>query len=147
MDHRQRIFHSALERIDLSRVPALAGWTRKFAEIEEHRANAGKINKGGCLVVQAGRKTNDRTERAVDLFSCLPDDRRKVCLIFARYCSPWMLAEYPGILGGAIRAGLALEPEGWGGWTKRLELQCGQYTRRFWDRASSRRVLSGMDLR
>jgi hypothetical protein len=128
-------------------VPTLGGWTRKVAEIEEHRANFGKVNQVGCLVVQSGRKADYRVEQAIDLFSCLPEKRQGAALIFAWYCTPWMLDGYCGLLAEIGKAGLTVGKEGWTGWSRPLEMSRNQHLRWFWTRAARRRVLGRRDLR
>jgi len=140
-DNREKIFHAALERVDLSRVPALGGWTRKIAEMEEHRANFGRVNETGCFMVQSGRKTDDRVEQAIDLLSCLPNNRRAVGLIFARYCNPYMLEDYPGIITVIRRVGLYPAHDGWNGWTKQLSREGSVHVGKFWEVVAARRVL------
>jgi len=141
MDERERIFQDAVERLDLAAVPTLGGWTRKLAEVEEHLAHGGKVKDGGCLVVQAGRRTDYRTEQAMDLMACLPEKRKGVALIFARYCEPWALDDYPGIQEEIRKVGLREDREGWQGWSKELSGAAGRYVGAFWQTARKRRVL------
>lgn len=140
-DDRKRIFQAAVETIDLAKVPALGGWTRKLAEVEGHRAHGHKVKEGGCLVVQSARKTDYRMEQAFDLMGCLPAKRRGVALVFAHYCQPWMLTEYPGLLEEIEATGLKETREGWDGWSRPLAGAAGRYVGAFWQLARKRRIL------
>jgi hypothetical protein len=140
MDERERIFQKAVETIDLASVPTLGGLTRKTDDIDRHIANGGKEG-GPCITVQSARKTDYRVEQAYDLLNCLPEKRKGVALIFARYCQPWMLEDYPGLVEEIERAGLKAEREGWQGWTREIDGASGFYVGRFWKEAQRRRVL------
>lgn len=140
-DDRERIFQEAVETIDLAKVPTLGGWTRKLAEVEKHRAHGHEVNDGGCLVVQATRKTDYRKDNAIDFFGCLPEKRRGVALIFASYCRPWMLVDYPGLLREIVEAGVRpTEGNNWK-WENGPWRAAGSYCNHFWRRVSQRRVL------
>lgn len=141
MDERERLFQAAVETIDLAKVPTLGGWTRKLAEVEDHKAHGGKVKEGGCLVVQSARKTDYRMEKAIDLLGCLPEKRRGVALIFARYCPPNMLEDYPGIKAEITANGLKDVGQQWEGWTDETNGASGYFVGRFWAEARKRKIL------
>lgn len=139
-DEKERIFQAAVETIDLASVPKLGGMTRKTDDIGRHLANGGKEG-GPCILVQSARKTDYRVEQAYDLFKCLPDKKRGVALIFASYCNPWMLAEYPGLLREIVTAGvLPTDNNDWQ-WERSKSREAGGYCKRFWQIAAARRVV------
>ena len=139
-DDRERIFQKAVETIDLASVPTLGGLTRKTDEIDRHIANGGKEG-GPCITVQSARKTDYRVEQAYDLLSCLPEKRKGVALIFASYCTPWMLVNYPGLLREITANGVAVtEDNGWK-WGEHQIRSAGSYCQNFWRKVAKRRVL------
>lgn len=139
MDDRERIFQAAVETVDLASVPTLGGLTRKTDEIDRHIAAGGKEG-GPCITVQSARKTDYRVEAAYDLLNCLPPKRRGVALIFACYCTPWMLVDYPGLLREIVSVGVQpTEDNGWS-WEKHQVRAAGAYCRVFWKKAADRRV-------
>ena len=140
MDDRERIFQKAVETIDLASVPTLGGLTRKTDEIDRHIANGGKEG-GPCITVQSARKTDYRVEQAYDLFNCLPEKKRDVALIFAYYCNPYMLEDYPWLVEEIEKTGITADRDEWRGWTQKHNGAAGTPIREFWKLAAKKRVV------
>lgn len=139
-DERGSRVRDAVELIDLYQWPVLGGWMRSAPDLDEHEAHGGKVNESGTMIVQTSKTADYRLVRALDLINSLPSKKSGAALVLARYCNPWMLGAYPGIIAALEQMGLYAREGNWT-WSDALRRKAGGFVKNFWERAQKRRVV------